>query len=199
MELFQEFDGLIFDCDGTLIDSMPLHYVAWKEVLLRHGVNFPEDLFYALGGVPANKVAQIAAEKVGVVIDGDTVGDEKEAYFLEIAGLIKPIPHVEPIVRHFFGKKPMAVATGGYREIIEITLRGAGLRDFFAATACADDVVNHKPHPDTYLLAAEKLGLDPRRCAAFEDTDIGMEAIAAAGMVGFDVRHAEFRPVLPKG
>ncbi|MEO0586794.1 MAG: HAD-IA family hydrolase [Planctomycetota bacterium] len=186
---FHTFDGLIFDCDGTLIDTMPAHFLAWSETMRAYGIEFPEDRFYSLGGVPALRIVAMLAEEQGVAIDALAVAHEKEHRFIEhYTHDVRLIEEVAGIAREHRGRVPLAVATGGMRKVIEPMLRDRGVRDWFDAVVTADDVEHHKPAPDTYLLAAEKIGVDPSRCCAFEDTDLGMEAIRAAGMTSVDIR-----------
>ncbi|MEM6332304.1 MAG: HAD-IA family hydrolase [Planctomycetota bacterium] len=186
---FHSFDGLIFDCDGTLIDTMPAHFRAWSETMNAHGIDFPEDRFYALGGVPASRIVAMLADEQGVALDALAVAHEKERHFLDhhTHGM-QLIEEVAGIAREHRGRVPLAVATGGLRQVIEPMLVEQGVRDWFDAVVTADDVEHYKPAPDTYLLAAEKIGVDPSRCCAFEDTDLGMEAIRAAGMTAVDIR-----------
>ena len=154
--------ALIFDCDGTLVDSMPIHWRAWDIVCKRNGVEFTEERHYALGGIPSVKILQMLKEEQGLDID--------------------------PIAREARGKTPMAVATGGRTKYIKPLLKGVGILDWFGAVVTADDVENHKPAPDTFLEASALLGVPPEECRAYEDTDLGMEAIHAAGMEAVDVR-----------
>jgi len=186
---FSTFDALIFDCDGTLIDTMPAHFRAWSETMHNHGIDFPEDRFYALGGVPAHRIVDMLAREQGKSLDPLAVAHEKERLFVDHhthdVRLIKP---VADIARAHRGQRPLGVATGGLRMVVEPMLHDTGVFDWFGAVVTADDVEHHKPAPDTYLLAAEKLGVDPARCCAFEDTDLGMQAIHAAGMTAVDIR-----------
>ncbi|MEM6756750.1 MAG: beta-phosphoglucomutase family hydrolase [Planctomycetota bacterium] len=183
------FDGLIFDCDGTLIDTMPAHYRAWSETMEAYGIHFPEDRFYALGGVPAHRIVATLAAEQGVELDAWAVAHEKEDCFEQRhTHDVVPIEPVMAIARAHHGRVPLAVATGGLRRIIEPMLADHDVHAMFDAVVTADDVEHHKPAPDTYLLAAERIGVDPARCCAFEDTDLGMQAIRAAGMNAVDIR-----------
>ena len=186
---YGQFAALIFDCDGTLLDTMPAHYVAWVQVLARHGLTLPETQFYELGGVPAKGVAEIIAAEQGVEIDAAAVSHEKEVRFAEVATRdVRGIAPVLELARRYRGAAPMAVATGGLRLVCEKLLAAAGIADWFGAVVTADDVTHGKPAPDTYLLAAERLGVDPRRCVAFEDAEPGLQSARAAGMTAVDVR-----------
>ncbi len=185
---YDRFDALIFDCDGTLADTMPAHYAAWKATMDRYGMTFPEDRFYSLGGVPARRIVKMLAEEHGLAIDTLAVAYEKERAFEQYLETVTCIEPVVSIARRYHGRKPLAVATGGLRHIVERTLDLLEIRDLFDALVASEDVEHHKPAPDTYLLAAERLGVDPARCCAFEDTDLGLQAARSAGMEAVDIR-----------
>lgn len=183
--------GLIFDCDGTLADTMPVHYRAWVKVLQPFSIPFGEARFYQLGGVPTAKIVRILSAETGVPltdtqVEGLTVA--KEEHFLEMLDTVTAIEPVREIAERYRGKLPMAVASGGYRETITRTVKFVGMADWFDAMVCAEDVTKHKPEPDVFLEAARRLKVDPARCVVFEDTDIGLEAAKRAGMLGVDVR-----------
>ncbi len=183
-----EFAGLIFDCDGTLADTMPLHWEAWRRVTRRHGVHFTEERFYALGGVPSRHILVMLAEEQGLAIDPVAVAHEKEHAYLENLGQVGAVPEVVAIAREHRGRLPMAVASGGTGRVIGMVLEKLRIRDWFGAVVTSEDVVRQKPAPDIFLEAARRLGVDPSRCRAYEDTDLGMQAIRAAGMDAVDVR-----------
>ena len=181
-------EALIFDCDGTLADTMPAHYRAWLSALLPCGIPFPEDRFYALGGVPSREIVQLLAAEAGKTVDVPAVVRTKEeAYLVQIDGVL-PIARVVDIARAGRGRVPMAVASGGQRRVVEPTLRRIGIYDWFAAVVTAEDTVRHKPDPDIFLEAARRLGAPPAACTVYEDTDIGLEAARRAGMRFVDVR-----------
>ncbi|NQY32190.1 MAG: beta-phosphoglucomutase family hydrolase [Coraliomargarita sp.] len=186
--LHHHYDGLIFDMDGTLADTMPTHYIAWCEAMGRHGIEFTEERFYALGGVPAVKVIEVLAEEQGIeLVDIAAIADAKEARFLELLGAVQPIIPVKMIAEFHREHIPMAIATGSETWVAEKILKGLEIRDWFQAVVGADQIENPKPAPDTYLRAAELLGVDPKRCHAFEDTRLGMDAAEAAGMAVIDI------------
>ena len=180
--------GLIFDCDGTLADTMPLHFVAWTRLFTRLGVPFPEPQFYAMGGMPTGRIIAAVCADFGVD-PGDVTPlvAEKEAGFLESIGQVRGIEKVVAIYHEYRGHYPVAVASGGYRDVVLRTLAAIGLTEF-GAVVCAEDTARHKPEPDVFLEAARRLGVEPRGCVVFEDTDIGLEAARRAGMRGVDVR-----------
>jgi beta-phosphoglucomutase-like phosphatase (HAD superfamily) len=180
--------GLIFDCDGTLADSMPLHWRAWQVVAKRHSFAFPQDKFYSLGGVPSRDIVRMLSNEQGLGLDALTVAREKEAEYLPLIAQIEPINIVVGIARENYGKIPMAVASGGSRKIIGQVLEHLGIQDLFQAVVTNEDVVNQKPAPDIFLEAARRIGVPPKFCRAYEDTDLGMRAIRAAGMEAVDVR-----------
>ena len=180
--------ALIFDCDGTLADSMPLHWRAWDAVCKRNGIEFPEERFYKLGGVPSQKILAMLKQEQGLSFDPAEISRQKEESYLPLMAEVKLIEPVAAIAREHVGKLPMAVATGGRTKYIRPLLEGLGISDWFQAIVTSDDVKNHKPAPDTFLKAAALLGVPPEDCRAFEDTDLGMEAIRAAHMDAVDVR-----------
>ncbi len=189
-----ETRGLIFDCDGTLADTMPAHFEAWTAVTCRYGLHFSEKRFYELGGVPSHRIAALLAAEQGVVIDSDQLAREKEAAFLEHLAAVREVPAVVAIAREHHGRVPMAVASGGFRPVITQVLRQIGILDLFQAIVTAEDTTRHKPEPDVFLEAARQLGVKPTECAVYEDTDIGLEAARRAGMQPIDVRlmHSDY-------
>jgi beta-phosphoglucomutase-like phosphatase (HAD superfamily) len=188
MNYDQTHEALIFDCDGTLTDSMPLHYVAWHQTLQRYGLSFPEERFYAMGGVPTDKIIRILCQEQGVQGDIQRIAAEKEAAFLLTLADVLPNEPVCEIARQHHGKLPMAVASGGIRAVVVDQLMKIQMHAYFAAVVAAEDTPQHKPEPDVFLEAARRLGVTPASCLVFEDTDIGMLAAQRAGMDCFDVR-----------
>ena len=181
--------GLIFDCDGTLADTMPAHYKAWLALLGRFNIPFPEPRFYAMGGMPTASIIRVLAGEVGVVVtDVDAMVLEKERTFLTYLDAVTRIEPVLVIAAAYRGKLPIAVASGGYRDTITRTLDRLNIRDWFDAMVTAEDTPRHKPEPDVFLEAAKRLRVDAAKCVVFEDTDIGLEAARRAEMLGIDVR-----------
>ena len=180
--------GLIFDCDGTLADTMPLHWRAWQAVTRRHGVHFPEERFYALGGVPSRDILQMLRVEQGLSIDPQAVAREKEEEYLNWLTDVGPVPEVVEVARAHHGRIPMAVASGGIKPIIERVLVHLGIRDFFVAVVTSEDVQQQKPAPDIFLEAARRIQVAPQFCRAYEDTDLGLQAIRSAGMEAVDIR-----------
>jgi beta-phosphoglucomutase family hydrolase len=181
-------EGIIFDCDGTLADTMPLHWRAWQVITARHQLHLPEERFYALGGVPSRDILKMLGQEQGIALDHLAVAREKEAEYLPLIAQVEPINTVVGVARANYRKVPLAVASGGTRRIIEQVLEHLGIRHLFEAIVTSEDVVNQKPAPDIFLEAARRIGARPQRCRAYEDTDLGMQAIRAAGMEAVDVR-----------
>lgn len=180
--------GLIFDCDGTLANTMPLHWRAWQAITRKHGLHLPEDRFYALGGVPTRDILKMLGQEQGVPIDHLAVAKEKEVIYFEFLHEVQPIHDVVEIARANRGKIPMAVATGGTHHTMNLVLKHLGIYSWFQAIVTSEDVVKQKPAPDIFLEAARRIGIAPQFCRAYEDTDLGMQAIRAAGMEAIDVR-----------
>ena len=184
--------ALIFDFDGTLADTMPVHYRAWGKVLGGVGIPFTEERFYQLGGMPTAKIIRLLSDETGIpVADADipAMVHAKEAMFLQFLPTVTRLEPVVNVAAAYRGALPMAVATGGYRAVIQKTLEFVALQDWFHAMVCAEDTPRHKPEPDVFLEAARRLNVaDAARCVVFEDTDIGLEAARRAGMTGVDVR-----------
>ncbi|MCC9654957.1 HAD family hydrolase [Rhodopirellula halodulae] len=187
-DLAEHYDGLIFDCDGTLTNSMPLHYLAWHETMTRHGIEFPEDRFYAMGGMPSEKIIAVLSSEQGVTIDIDLATAEKEAAFIARIPQVERLNHVTEIAERHRERVPMSVASGGMRDIVADQLRAIGVSDWFSALVGSEDTELHKPEPDVFLCAAERMGVDPTRCLVFEDSPLGFEAARKAGMHWVDVR-----------
>jgi beta-phosphoglucomutase-like phosphatase (HAD superfamily) len=179
-----DFAGYIFDCDGTLVDTMPLHYRAWDRAMQAAGLpgQLSEELFYSLGGMPTRMVAQVMAKHYGLTIDVDRIFHEKEAFFLEMESEMRVIEPVVAFARKWVGRVPLSVASGGPRPVVRQTLELMGLTSLFPVVVTPEDVAHGKPAPDMFLLAAEKMGVAPEKCLVFEDAEPGFRAAEAAGM-----------------
>jgi len=180
--------GIIFDCDGTLADTMPLHWRAWQAIARRHRLKFPVGRFYALGGVPTRDILKMLSREQGVPIDHVAVALEKENEYLPLIAQVEPVNAVVRVARHHHGTIPLAVASGGTKKIIRQVLEHLGILQLFDAVVTSEDVSRQKPAPDIFLEAARRMGVPPEHCRAYEDTDLGLEAIRAAGMEAVDVR-----------
>ena len=178
----RNFRGYIFDCDGTLADSMPVHLLAWNQTLAQVGKSFPEELFYQWGGKTTTHVVKSLNEKFNWNLGVLATAKEKENCYLELLSQVQPIVAVVKLVHAFFGKVPLAVASGGYRKVVTATLEVLGLIQFFETIVCAEDYHHGKPAPDPFLEAARRMGLAPGDCLVFEDSPTGVAAAKAAGM-----------------
>jgi HAD superfamily hydrolase (TIGR01509 family) len=178
-----DFGGYIFDCDGTLADTMPLHYRAWTRIVAQLGGTFPIELFYELGGRPTAQILGLLRDEHGLNVgDVQRTAERKEEYFLEMIHEVKPIEAVVEIARRWHGIKPLAVASGGFRRQIERTLDALGIRSLFDTVVCVEDYARGKPYPDPFLEAARRLSVLPAACLVFEDSPLGIKAAQAAGM-----------------
>ncbi len=180
--------GLIFDFDGTLADTMPLHWRAWGRVMREHGLTLTKERFYALGGVPARDIIRMLADEQDLDVDHAAALRDKGQFYLDILHEAELIEITMQIVRAHAGRLPMAIATGGSRRIVTQVLAHLEIDHYFDALVTNEDVQNQKPAPDIFLEAARRIGVPPEECRAYEDTDLGMEAIRAAGMEAIDVR-----------
>jgi beta-phosphoglucomutase-like phosphatase (HAD superfamily) len=177
------FGGCIFDCDGTLADTMPLHYRAWRRILAEHGMAFSESLFYDMGGKPTALIFELLRRDHGLVLaDVPAAVERKEEYFAALIDEVQPIEAVVAVARRWHGVVPLAVASGGLRRYVELTLQAIGIRRLFDAVVCAEDYARAKPEPDPFLEAARRLRVPPADCLVFEDSALGLAAAAAAGM-----------------
>jgi beta-phosphoglucomutase family hydrolase len=188
MKLPAHIKGLVFDCDGTLADTMPLHWRAWQVIAAKYKLHFPEDRFYSLGGVPSRDILKMLAKEQGVTLDHIQAAHEKENAYLPLMAEVEPIHAVVEIAEENFGKIPMAVASGGTLPIIEQVLTHLKIRHLFGAVVTSEMVKNQKPAPDIFVEAARRIGVDPKSCRGYEDTYLGMQAIRSAGMDAVDVR-----------
>jgi beta-phosphoglucomutase family hydrolase len=180
--------GLIFDCDGTLVDTMPVHYLAWCKALEGVGVVMPEERFYAFAGMTTVSMIRTLSQEQGVPCDAEWVAHEKERIYVESLEKAEPIHSVVEIARREKGRRKLAVASGGWKRVVKTTLTVIGVEELFDAIVGADDVTHGKPAPDVFLKAAEMLGLPPSACVVYEDGELGFEAARAAGMQVIDVR-----------
>lgn len=179
-----DYKALIFDLDGTLVDSMPAHFKAWCIALKKQGHQgvFPEDVFYAMGGRPTRDIVEVINGEQNLHLDPNEVAYAKKIAFLKNLDSLELIPEVARIAEAHRGKVPMAIATGGGRVVVEKTLQHLGISDWFDEVVTANDVENGKPAPDVFLEAASRLGVDPKDCLVFEDARSGIIAARAAGM-----------------
>jgi HAD superfamily hydrolase (TIGR01509 family) len=172
----------LFDLDGTVADSMPLHYVSWARAVEEFGGHFPEALFYQMGGIPLPRTVELLNERFGTTMDPAKVVPRKEGLYLSMLSDLKPIPAVLAIVEAQAGKIPFAIVSGSPRASIFATLNTLGLLHYFPVIVGAEDYTHGKPDPEPFLKAAELLGVDPKQCLVFEDAEAGIQSAIAAGM-----------------
>ena len=177
-----DFRAWLFDCDGTIVDSMPLHYVAWKTALGEWGCDYPEDLFYQWGGKPIREIIAELNAMHALAMPVEQVARRKEGIYYTLLPQLTTVPEVLEQITAQHGKIPFAVVSGSTRESVVKSLQVTHLLDKFEILVCAGEYQNAKPAPDPFLMAAEKLGVSPASCLVFEDTDLGIEAATAAGM-----------------
>jgi beta-phosphoglucomutase-like phosphatase (HAD superfamily) len=187
LEVNKKAKGLIFDLDGTLADTMPIHYIAWKNAAARYGLDFTPELFSELAGIPLYPTVEKLNQIFGTNIDPKEMGDIKEAEFERNMHLTPEIKIVTDLVRKYHGILPIAIGTGGMRRLAIRTLEIIGMQDYFDILVTSEDVQNYKPHPETFLKCAELMGIDPLDCEVFEDGVLGMKAAETAGMMVVDV------------
>ncbi|MGD2218186.1 MAG: HAD family phosphatase [Gemmatimonadales bacterium] len=181
--------ALIFDCDGTLADTMPYHQEGWRQAFGAAGVSVPDAWLDSLRGTPEKRVVTLANQRFGFALDPIATVAAKHQVYRRLLEGVRPIESVVAVVRAHQGRLPMAVASGGTREDVHTILERLDLTDAFAAVLTADDDdIEHKPSPAIFLEAARRLGVEPAACQVFEDGDIGLEAARRAGMTATDVR-----------
>jgi HAD superfamily hydrolase (TIGR01509 family) len=181
------FRAYLFDCDGTIADSMPLHYAAWTAALGEWGCAFDEELFYSWGGKPAAEIISDLNKIQGLNMPVQAVAERKEQMYYDLLPGLKPVPEVLEHIEAQYGKIPFAVVSGGRPESVTASLTTLGLLDKFDTMVCAGDYKHSKPHPEPFLMAASRLGVSPAECLVFEDTDMGIQAATAAGMASVKV------------
>jgi beta-phosphoglucomutase family hydrolase len=187
------FRAYLFDCDGTIVDSMPLHYVAWKDALGEWNCEFEEELFYSWGGRPVTDIISSLNEMQGLQMPVDELAKRKETLYHEQLPQLKAIPEVVEHIEAQHGRIPFAVVSGSRRSSVVKSLTVLNLLDRFETLVCAEDYKKGKPAPDAFLLAAERLGVAPADCLVFEDTEMGIAAATAAGMASVKVPSAAER------
>ena len=183
-----EAKALIFDLDGTLSDSLPVHLATWNKIGDKYGFNFDPNILHEMTGRPTIEFAIRVVEQYGVPEKPEILVKMKQESFWEMAHLLKPVDEVLSIVKAYYGKIPMSVGTGASRKSAEVQLKELNLEKYFDAIVTADDVTRHKPEPETFLECARLMGVEPRICQVFEDGVLGIAAAKTAGMMVTDVR-----------
>lgn len=186
----QQIRGLIFDCDGTLVDSLPLHYAAWQETFAALGLSCSLEFLLQHNGKPTRRIVEIYNVEFGQDIDIASFTQDRERRALAGLDQVQPLEPVARLARHYHQRLPMAVVSGSTRISVERALQAAGLRELFTVLLTADDGLPPKPAPDLFLEAARRLGVAATACQVFEDADAGLTAAQNAGMLATDVREA---------
>ncbi len=176
------FAAFLFDLDGTVADSMPLHYLSWAQAVGEAGGQFPEAMFYQLGGIPLPRTVEILNERFGTAMDPAAVVARKEGLYLGMLDRVTPVGPVLRVMEAWVGRVPFAIVSGSPRASIDGTLERLGLGHYFAVIVGAEDYREGKPAPEPFLTAAARLGVAPERCLVFEDAEAGVQSAVAAGM-----------------
>jgi HAD superfamily hydrolase (TIGR01509 family) len=181
------FRAYLFDCDGTIADSMPLHYIAWKQALGEWNCAFEEKLFYEWGGMPIVEIVTTLNKQRGLNMPVEKVAQRKENLYFRLLPRLKAVPEVLEHIEAKHGQVPFAVVSGSALDSVTASLTTLNLFDRFATLVCAGDYERSKPDPEGFLLAASRLDVAPESCLVFEDTDMGIQAATAAGMASVRV------------
>ncbi len=186
--MYDRYQGLIFDMDGTILDTEPTHRAAWHTILGKYGMTYNAQEMAAYNGAPIEKIAAVILARHNVDMDPKALATEKLALVEEMLfDTVKPLPLIE-VVKAYQGRRPMTVGTGSPRYLADRLLRHLGLRDYFVGIVGAEDVLHHKPFPDTFLRCAQLMQVEPETCVVFEDADFGIQAAQRANMAVIDVR-----------
>lgn len=188
IKVHSDAKALIFDLDGTLSDSLPVHLETWNQVGKKYGFEFDPQILLDMTGRPTLEFAEHVAKKYGLSEKPENLVRMKQESFWNSAHLLNPIEEVVSIVKSSFGKLPMTVGTGASRRSAIVQLKALGLSDHFDGIVSADEVSKHKPHPETFLECAKIMGIEPKYCQVFEDGTLGIEAGQKAGMIVTDIR-----------
>lgn len=186
--MYDHYQGLIFDMDGTILDTEPTHRAAWHQLLGKYGMTYDAKEMVAYNGAPIEQIAAVILKRHQVDMDPVALAREKLALAeTMLFDTVKPLPLID-VVKAYHGRRPMAVGTGSPRHLAEKLLRHLGLRDYFVGIVGAEDVQHHKPFPDTFLRCAQLMQVEPEACVVFEDADFGIQAAQRANMAFVDVR-----------
>lgn len=187
--IIDQYDALIFDMDGTLIDTMPSHAKAWEKVGELLGYPLTSEAMFELSGSTTFVIARETMKRANMPEHYfDEVVKLKRQFGMELIPENATLLPAFEIVKTNLGKKPMAIGTGSHRAMVELLDEKFNLRQYVSVIVDSDDVSNHKPDPETFLKCAEKLGVPAHRCLIFEDADLGVQAALSGGMDVFDVR-----------
>lgn len=180
--------ALIFDCDGTLVDTLPLHYMAWQETFAAFGLACPLEFMIQHNGKPTAQIVDLYNAQFHQQIDTERFTDDREQRAYALLDQAQPLEPMATLARRSHSHLPMAVVSGSNRPNVERALQAAGLLTLFPVVLTVDDGLPPKPAPDLFLEAARRLGVEPSACQVFEDADSGLEAARRAGMLATDVR-----------
>lgn len=178
----EQFDALLFDLDGTLADSMGLHNRAWIQTLGDLGHSMTEEILNEYTGIPNAKTVEIFNQRFGWSLDAKTVAQAKESRFFMDFDQMPAIEPVVSIAKAYHKKKPLAVVSGGSRNVVHRILGNLNIEALFQAIVCAEDTFHGKPSPDPFLRAADLLQIEPKKCLVFEDGAAGIQGAQACGM-----------------
>jgi HAD superfamily hydrolase (TIGR01509 family) len=182
-----EFAAYLFDCDGTVVDSMPLHYLAWRQAVSEWGGEFGEELFYEWGGKTVADIISGLNSLLGLSMPAEALTRRREELYRELLPELTAVAEVLEVIDEVHGRIPFALVSGGARESVTGSLTAVGLLDRFEVLVCAEDYTRPKPDPEAFLLAAKLLEVAPESCLVFEDTVMGIRAATAAGMASVRV------------
>jgi beta-phosphoglucomutase-like phosphatase (HAD superfamily) len=177
------FRGLIFDCDGTLVETLPAHVQALKDALARY--NLCPTMEWArtkYGQTPATVLLAVDQEVGRIPVPHSDVLKVWSANYGRNLHLLEQITPICDIARQWHGRVPMAVASNGHRSSVHATLDAVGMLPLFDAITTIEDVTRGKPAPDLFLEAARQIGVAPCDCIVFEDSEEGLASAASAGM-----------------
>ena len=180
--------AIIFDLDGTLSDSLPVHIATWHRLCNEMGCTFDESIVAEMTGMATISFAERIKREHHLEIAPQEIVRRKQSYFWENVHKVKPIHPVVEVVKRYHKIVPMAVGTGASRRSAELQLETLRLMEYFDAIVTADDIDRHKPHPDTFLKCAKLMNVQPEDCLVLEDGILGMQAAREAGMQLIDVR-----------
>lgn len=188
IKVHPEAKALIFDLDGTLSNSLPVHVATWNKIGEKYQFKFDPNIVHEMTGRPTIEFARHIVKRYKLTIAPEDIVKEKQTSFWDLAHLLQPVEEILLIVKSYHGKLPMTVGTGASRKSAEVQLDALGLKKYFESIVSADDVTRHKPEPETFLKCAELMGVEPAKCQVFEDGDLGIAAAKKAGMIITDVR-----------
>ncbi|CAG9295994.1 beta-phosphoglucomutase family hydrolase [Celerinatantimonas diazotrophica] len=187
--MYDKYAALIFDMDGTVIDSLPAHQRAWEQILAKYQIPYTAKVMNHLNGWPALQTVNFLCSRAQIEnLDNVQISAEKEALYQQLAPQMVKITPVIDIVKKYTGKKPIALGTGASTSEATNLLSHLGITELFDHIVGSDQVEKHKPAPDTFLRCAKLLNVPSDQCIVFEDAQAGFDAAQAAGMAHFDVR-----------